>query len=516
MTAQPLPTALPAPTVPGAARERSIRIAVLAMGGEGGGVLADWIVKMAERAGHRAQTTSVPGVAQRTGATIYYIELFPPKAAGSNAPDPVLALMPVPGDVDVVLASELMEAGRAIQRGIVTPDRTTLVTSTNRVFAMTEKIALGDGRVDDAALFEACTLAANRLVAFDMAALAERNGSVISAALFGALAGSRALPFARSDFEETIREGGVGVAPSLRAFGASFEEAVKPPGLSAPDRTMPSAPADRQDLAHLIASAEAAVPAAAREVIRAGVLKTADHQDLAYARDYVARVERMVAVDRAHGDGSHRLVVEVARYLALGMAYEDTIRVAELKIRASRFRRVAEEVRLKDGQILEIAEFLHPRLQEIAETVPAPLGRFLLNVRWARNMVEAATSSGKVVTTTSLRGFLMLYAVARMKPLRRRSMRWAEEQAHLDRWLAVVAETAARDHDLAVETAECLNLVKGYGDTHMRGKTNYARILAVLAQVPSAAVLADLRKAALADEHGNKLTEAMARHGLAP
>ncbi|WP_340619790.1 hypothetical protein [Xenorhabdus siamensis] len=54
-----------------------IKIAILAMGGEGGGVLADWIVNLSEEHGYFAQATSVPGVAQRTGATIYYVELFP-------------------------------------------------------------------------------------------------------------------------------------------------------------------------------------------------------------------------------------------------------------------------------------------------------------------------------------------------------------------------------------------------------------------------------------------------------
>src|ERR687889_693259 len=133
---------------------RPISIAVLAMGGEGGGVLADWIVDMAERGGFVAQMTSVPGVAQRTGATIYYLELFPQDAVPEGAA-PVLALMPVPGDVDVVICSELMEAGRAIQRGLVTPDRTTLIASTHRVFSMTERVALADGRVDAQKLVEA-------------------------------------------------------------------------------------------------------------------------------------------------------------------------------------------------------------------------------------------------------------------------------------------------------------------------------------------------------------------------
>src|SRR3984885_1963243 len=162
---------------------RAITVAILAMGGEGGGVLADWIVDLAEHSGYLAQTTSVPGVAQRTGSTIYYIEMFPEAAARSAGKEPVLALMPVPGEVDVVIASELMEAGRAVQRGLVTPDRTTLIASTHRVYSMSEKSALGDGRVDSEAILEACESSAKKFVRADFAAIASETGSVISAAL---------------------------------------------------------------------------------------------------------------------------------------------------------------------------------------------------------------------------------------------------------------------------------------------------------------------------------------------
>src|ERR1700674_66467 len=135
-------------------RPRAITIAVLAMGGEGGGVLADWIVDVAEHSGYYAQTTSVPGVAQRTGSTIYYLELFPESAVRDAGKEPVLALMPVPGEVDIVIASELMEAGRAVQRGLVTPDRTTLIASTHRVYSMTEKTVIADGQVDSGKLLD--------------------------------------------------------------------------------------------------------------------------------------------------------------------------------------------------------------------------------------------------------------------------------------------------------------------------------------------------------------------------
>ena len=177
-------------------KTRPITMAILAMGGEGGGVLADWCVDMAEHSGFWAQTTSVPGVAQRTGTTVYYLEFFP-KLAGHND-EPVLSTMAAPGEVDIVIASELMEAGRAVQRGFVTPTLTTFITSTHRVYSMQEKMALGDGRVDSDVLLDAARSAAKVLIPGDFAKVAEDSGSVISSALFGALAGSGALPFTRS------------------------------------------------------------------------------------------------------------------------------------------------------------------------------------------------------------------------------------------------------------------------------------------------------------------------------
>ena len=78
--------------------------------------------------------------------------------------------------------------------------------------------------------------------------------------------------------------------------------------------------------------------------------------------------------------GNDELTVEAARHLALWMAYEDTVRVADLKLRAGRFQRVRSEVKVADAQLLDIHEFLHPRLQEICDTLPAGLGRWLVAI----------------------------------------------------------------------------------------------------------------------------------------
>jgi indolepyruvate ferredoxin oxidoreductase beta subunit len=152
-------------------------IAVMAMGGQGGGVLVDWIVTLCESQHWVSQSTSVPGVSQRTGATIYYIEALPLPADAPAGLRPVLSLMAVPGEVDVVIGAEFMEAGRAIQRGLVTPDRTTLIASTHRAYAVVEKQTPGDGIGDSGAVVAAAEAAAKRLVAFDMAAAAEASGS---------------------------------------------------------------------------------------------------------------------------------------------------------------------------------------------------------------------------------------------------------------------------------------------------------------------------------------------------
>src|SRR5215472_7839267 len=484
------------------AEVRPITIAVVALGGEGGGVLADWIVDLAQHGGYLAQATSVPGVAQRTGATVYYVELFP--KAQADGREPVLALMPVPGDVDVVLASELMEAARAIDRG----------------FAMTEKIALADGREDAAALLAGCRDAARELVAFDMAALADATGSVLSAVLFGALAGSGALPFPRTAFEAAIRRGQVGVNSSLAAFAASFEAAHEgqapiPAGASLEDGARGASRAVRD----LVDAAARDFSGEARAVVIIAIARLDDYQDTGYARHFLARLARFQDIERQHGDGSGRLLAETARQLALGMAYEDTIRVADLKIRSSRFARVREEAQIKDGQLLQIAEFFHPRTQEIADTLPAALGRWLLRTSWARGLVDRATRKGRVVKTTSIGGFLLLYTLAKLKPLRRRSLRFATEQAVLANWLNLVAATARADYPLAVQIARMRSLVKGYGETHERGQAKFDKLVVVvprlLGRSNSGATLEALIKAALADEDGQALDKAIAELGVA-
>lgn len=500
------------------AGRRPITLAILAMGGEGGGVLADWIVALAERAGHRAQSTSVAGVAQRTGATVYYVELFPP-----GPDEPVLSLFPTPGEVDVVVASELMEAARAVQRGFSTSDRTTMVASTHRVYAIDEKMALGDGRVDSAALLEAAQGGAKRLVAADFARIAGDSGSVISAALFGAVAGAGVLPFERARFEEQIRSFGKGVEASLRAFDGGFSAArpkrpVVDLTIGPRPRTAEERKADEEARRNRIAATDPGslvgpelrplaqraldVPAAARSMLLHGLVRTALYQDVGYAQRYLERVARFTA--------DPTLATEAARHVALWMCYQDTIQVAQQKVRASRMARIREEAGATPEQLVQVREFLHPRVDEIADTLPARVGALLQRSRAFARLVGAVAGDGMIIDTSSVVGYTMLTTTARLRPLRPRSLRFGREQDAIDAWLDVAA---AAEPPLATEIIRCQAVLKGYGATYEHGGASFATLLRAardLAGSPDAATrLAALRAAALADEDGASLKAAL-------
>jgi len=485
-----------------------ITLAILAMGGEGGGVLADWLVDLAEHNGFLAQATSVPGVAQRTGATIYYLEMM---SANTDGQRPVMALSPFPGAVDIVVASELMEAGRALQRQLVNPDRTTLIASTHRIYSMTERTAVSDGRVDAQRLLEGARQAAQLFVGADFAELAEANDSPIGAALYGALAGSGRLPFTRAQFEASIERSGVGVASSLKAFAAGWL-AAQPSGSGSMPVSDVDVPALGTRLIERGTRLRRLLPTVAQTPALHAIVRLSDYQHESYADLYLDRLEAIVARVPASEAGA-RVVAEVAQRLALWMSYEDAVRVADLKIRRSRFERVSREVRRAARQGLHIYEFIHPRIEEVADTLPASLGCWLLRTSWARRLLGRFLSRGRVVRTSSLGGFVMLYGVACLRRWRPYSLRYQVEQQRIEAWLAELATLLPQRPELALQVARAQSLVRGYGDTHARGWEQFKVIMAelpVVRQQPDAAQrLRALLAAALSDDSGQALEQVL-------
>lgn len=487
---------------------RSIKIAVTALGGQGGGVLASWIGKLGEENGYIAQTTSVPGVAQRTGATVYYIELFPQSAAQIAAKEPVLALMPVPGDVDIVIAAELMEAGRAMMRGFVTA-QTTLIASSHRDYAISEKSGMGDERQSTDNINDVCRKSANAFIIADMAAAAAKAGAAISAVLFGVLAGSGALPIERRRFEDQIKKMGRSVESNMRGFALGWEisagSAVTEIHATGVANAQASAP---QSVAALMDKFENEFPSVTRFYISEGLKRVADYQDVRYAKIYLDQLSAVHAIDRSHGGERRewRLTQLAVKHLALWMTYEDSIRVADLKTRASRFVRFREDVKAEKDQIVNVYEFLHPRVEEICDILPSTIARLILKSRALQTFIKLFLGEGKRIPTTKVRGFLPLYFLSSLRFMRRASYRFQQEQGRIADWLLTIEKAVETDYAFAVELVQLQRLIKGYGDTHERGLGNYQKIMAVTEEIQAmpnpASELKQLRNAALADEDG--------------
>jgi indolepyruvate ferredoxin oxidoreductase, alpha subunit len=491
---------------------RPVTVLIAALGGEGGGVLTGWIVRAAESLGLAVQSTSIPGVAQRTGATTYYVEIWPQPLA-PDALRPVLALLPGVGDIDVLVASELMEAARTVAAGFVTPDRTLAIASTARAHVMDEKIAMGDGRQESARLAQAITQRARQHILFDMEDVARRTGTVVNAVMLGALAGSARLPISADTFEAAIRHDGKAVESNLRGFRAGREAAgaVAPP--SEEIASVPAPPSILKNFAREIA----ALPEAAREIVLQGVRRLMRYQDAAYARLYLDRLAPIQAADARSGAGG-RLLAETARHLALRMSYEDVVKVAQAKIERARFARIAAETGARPGEPVTIVDFLKPGIAELCSILPVWLARRILGLAQRRGLADR-WHWGMEIKTTSVTGFLRFWLIAKLRRFRPRSYRYVEEQRAIESWLGLVAQAGARSAALALEVVECAGLIKGYGDTHQRGSANYERIArAVIAPALAGHMAADravdaiasARAAALADPDGESLARCLA------
>jgi indolepyruvate ferredoxin oxidoreductase, beta subunit len=512
---------------------RPVTLLIGALGGEGGGVLTGWIVAAASQCDLPVQSTSIPGVAQRTGATTYYVEVFPQTWRDLAGRRPVLALAPGIGDVDMVVASEFLEAGRAIAGGFVTSDRTLVIASTHRFHAIAEKVAMGDGRFDAAKLMSAVETNANAHVLFDMSAVAARARAMVNSVMLGAIAASGRLPIPAEAFEAAIR-GGKSSEANLRGFAAGFEAArggetgavEVPHGRSSPSppkggegaccdvrqRQSPSTAAIISDLA-----AEAAHFGAAADIVAEGVRRLTAYQDAAYARLYLDRLAHVDNADRRAG-AQGRLTREVARHLALRMSYEDVIRVAAEKIAPERMARITAQAGAQPGEPVTIVEFLKPGIAEICSVLPAWLARPVVALAERRGWMDRI-HWGMEIRTSSVSGYLRLLLLARMRRFRPMSYRYKVEQAAIDAWLAHIVTAAAKSDALALEIAECARLLKGYGDTLKRGAANYAIIErqvilpALAGDIPldrGIDAVASARVAALADPESEGLARCLA------
>lgn len=500
------------------AEERPVTVVIAAMGGEGGGVLTAWLVDAARKAGLPVQATSIPGVAQRTGATTYYVEIVPKPYAETGDLEPVLDLYPGPGDIDMMIATELMEVGRAMEKGFISPEKTTLIGSTHRVYTLAEKMAMGDGRYDGDRILDAAKQMSKRHILFDIERAAQDAGTIVNSVLLGAMAGSGVLPIEPEAFKDGIRDSGKAVESNLAGFDVGFAYATGDVVELQTKPAPPKAPAPRPGdfVGELKGRIERDYPSETHAVVLEACGRCLDYQDAAYAGLYLDRLDTVRALDEGRGDGDFKITNEAARHLGLRMTFEDIMRVAQLKTRRSRFERMRRDVQAQDDQLVRTTEHFKPGPYEFASVLPKGLGRRVVD--WAdRNPARARKwHFGLHIRTDTVWGFARVRTLASMRRLRRRGYRYAEEQDLIEGWLDLVRKAAAVSKPMALETIECARLIKGYSETHKRGVGNYRRIVAEIVEpalaagVDRAGDIAQARAAALADPEGESLSEAIA------
>jgi indolepyruvate ferredoxin oxidoreductase beta subunit len=462
-----------------------VTLLVAALGGEGGGVLAQWLVDVARACGHSAQATSIPGVAQRTGATTYYLEFCPLPDSALGGAEPLFSLSPVPGGVDVLLASELLEATRQASLGFVDAARTRVLTAGDRTLTVAERSHGADGRVDNARLLKALQAHAQELLVLDMAALAQAQGTIVSAVMLGALAASGALPFARAAYEQVVGAGGGRAAQaSLRGVAAGWQQVQ---ALRQALDTLPAAgPGPTAQ-----GAAEPGFPPPVQPVLAAALPRLRDYQDERYAQLYLQRLQGVLQAEQTAdpaGAGGWALTREAARLLALWMTFDDIARVADLKSRASRWQRVRHEQGVAAGDLLALYDHFKPGVPELADLLP-PAAAQRLRAWDQRRQQRGLPAWGLALKlpSHSARGLLPLRALAALKHLRRSGQRYADEQATLTRWLAAVQQATREHWALGLAAVQLARLIKGYGSTHARGRARFEQALALLAQAQGSA-----------------------------
>lgn len=509
--------------------EQPVTLLICALGGEGGGVLAEWLTAVARHAGYPAQATSIPGVAQRTGATTYYLEFWPSHERVLNGKRPIFGLTPLPGKLDLLISSELLETARQIGNGMAASDRTCVIASTARALTTAERTHLGDGRWDQARLTSLIQTHAARHHILDMAHLTREAGTVVSSVMLGCIAASGVLPFGRADYEVVVGEGGGATAKaSLHGFSLGFDAVqhqrdqgnavinmlAKP--LST-DETQ-SEPALPVALASDITKV---FPSEICERISLGCTRVTAYQNESYGKLYLARLQRVWAAEQAAGGARGEATHEASRWLALWMAFDDIVRVAHLKAVATRRERVHREVKADEGDLLRIYDHFKPGVPEFAGLLPPSLGKPL--TRWDAARVARGQKPWErpmKIGTHTVFGMLALRLLASMKWLRPKGQRYITEQKLIDQWIDGVVQGLHAHTALGLEIARCGRLIKGYGSTNERGKHNLLHVLEHLAQSPQlpdlnarAKAVAAAREAALKDESGKSLDAALRSHG---
>ena len=442
---------------------KTISILITALGGEGGGTLMNWIIECARSQKLFVQGTSVPGVAQRTGSTSYYIEICDRNF--DNEKEPILSLYPKPGRVDIVIASELLEAARVLEKGYINPDSTTLITSSSRIYTNLEKSHLADGRFDEEKIMNTCKKMSKNFICLDLNSMATDHLTIVSATMFGALAGSGVLPW-KKDICESIFQENIFGKNSLSGFNFAYKQVQT---IFKNKKNMNLKEENIKDIDGSPLSNDF------KNIINIGKERCSDYQNNKYSELFIARVEKLISVINKEDPKVLSIAENIVRRLVLWMTYEDIPRVAQLKIKPDRFIKIKNEINIQSNQILLVQDIFKPGINEIAAMLPNKIGKWFIK---NKKIVSRLPFIGKgmKINSSTIFGFIVLKFLSSFRYIRPISLRYKEEQRNIDIWIDNIILSLNKSISFTEGLADMPQILKGYGDTWDRGIKKYNKI----------------------------------------
>jgi hypothetical protein len=185
-----------------------------------------------------------------------------------------------------------------------------------------------------------------------------------------------------------------------------------------------------------------------------------DYQGTSYADLYVHRLRRFVGkqgVDDA-------MFAEIARLMAVRMAYEDPIRIAQLKL--------AQLNQASGSPAVEIRKFT---LEELIGALPAVVSEYVLYALdwagWSNKRVSIRFS------TASRFGIRRLKIEAGLRRWRLFSVRYAKERVWVERWLHMIDRSLTKQPQAAPAIVQTATMIKGYGDVYRQGLADWNAII---------------------------------------
>ena len=243
------------------------------------------------------------------------------------------------------------------------------------------------------------------------------------------------------------------------------------------------------------------LPDGTAAIVSEGIHVLMDYQGASYARLYVERLSRFVG----RQDIDAVAFGNIARLMASRMAYEDAIRIAQLKL---------ADYRDSGIPTTEVNKF---RFDELVDALPAvaaePVLMVLDKIGWTRRRVSIPFS------TTSTWGIRRLKVEAWLRRWRMFSVRYAQERAWVERWLHMINRALAKQPQATEALIETATMVQGFGDPYRQGLADWHAIIdglakptfdGVLPLTDLAGAIAEARAAALPDPRQAALKRAIA------